>query len=116
MLKQYHRDVFLPRNLEMAVLSTLVKMDGKFHLSRHAAERLKEKGIELPERIPFRACEVVEVTQKDRALYKFLVRFTHDEGRDTCLSLSPKGKVITCWMNERTDQHKTLHKSRYVGG
>lgn len=117
MLRQYHRDVFLPRALEMEVLSTLVRLDGRFHLSRHAEQRAQQKGVRLPERIPFQRAEVVEVTQKrDGSLFKFLVRFTHDEARDAVVSLSPGGKVITCYLNDRADQHGTLDPSSYVQG
>lgn len=115
MFDQYHKDVFLPKELELSALTSIARLGGRFRLTRHAEERAEAKQIRLPERIPFESTEVVEVTRKsDGSLFKFLIRFPHDESRDVCMSLSPCGKVPTCWLNDRTDQHSTLRAVRYV--
>lgn len=116
MVTQYHRDVFLPKTLEMEVLSTLVKLDGRFRLTRHAAERAQGKGITLPKKLPFQKCRVIEVSTMEGRLYKFLIRFTHDEKNDAVVSMNPNGTVITIWKNEKCDQHKTLNADAYTQG
>lgn len=114
-LTQYHRDVYLPGALENRVLTYLVRLNGRYELTRHAAERAQEKGIALPTRIPVQKARVVEVTQLPCGeVYKFLIRFCSGDGcNDICMSLNPHGRVPTVWLNQKGDRHRTLNRSRY---
>jgi hypothetical protein len=112
----YHKDVYLPSELEGRVLRILSGLGGRFVLTKHARERVEEKRIRLPNRIPVPRVEVVEVTRNaDGSIFKFLIRFCAGDGRyDVCMSLSPMGRVPTCWLNEKNDKHRTLKKEQYA--
>lgn len=116
MTTQFHKDVFLPRTLENEVLTALVMIDGRFRLTKHAEERVRAKGINLPEKLPYMECEVVEVTKMQNRIFKFLIRFTHDEDNDAVVSMNPDGTLITAWKNSKRDQHRTLNANPYVRG
>jgi hypothetical protein len=110
-----HREVFLPQRIELECLGVLVRKNGHYELTGHVRDRMLEKGIQLPERIPFQSCTVIEVTLVGRSVSKFLVRFPHEDGvNDLCLSYSTNGRVVTAWLNRRDDLHKTLKSDVYA--
>jgi hypothetical protein len=116
MTTQFHKDVFLPEEIVRQALSLLVQGNGRFELTRHAAERVREKGIRLPSTIPFQRVEVVEVTKVGPRIDKFLIRFCHGDENDVCMSVGANGRVPTCWLNSKTDRHETLNRRQYIGG
>jgi hypothetical protein len=96
MLRKFHRDVYMPRGLEDACLTALVRRGGRFELSRHAQERVREKGVPLPERIPLQQVMLVEVTSASGMVEQFLIRFPSSDTHDVCLSFNPRtGRVVT---------------------
>lgn len=112
---KYHRDIYLPQSLELEALTILVCKNGQYALTEHARERAAEKGVRLPERIPFRECRVVEVTTVRGRIQKFLVRFDHGDGHnDVCVSYTREGRVATCYLNRKNDRHRTLDVRQYA--
>jgi hypothetical protein len=89
----YHVDVFMPDAVYHAAALCLCRLGGTFTLSLHAMDRVREKGIVLPERIPIGVCTIIEVT--GHPLEKFLVRFPMGE-KDIVMALTATGKVTTC--------------------
>lgn len=111
---KYHRQVFLPKPLNDEALSVLVRKNGEYSLSGHARQRMFEKGVTLPQRIPFQRVDVIEVTVENDKLSKFLVRFDSCDGvNDIVLSYTVDGTVLTVYHNRKDDKHFTLDRSQY---
>lgn len=114
MIVKYHKDVYLPPELERKALTILVRYNGRYRLTEHAVRRVIQKRVRLPKRIPFHDVGVVEVTTYDGKVQKFLLRFDHGDGvNDVCLSYAREGNVCTVWLNQKDDHHETLKRRAY---
>lgn len=110
MLPVYHADIYIPEQVYQEAAFALCYTGGKYLLNAHAAERVAEKDIALPESIPIAKCTIIEVT--GNPMRKYLVRFPFG-GRDVVMSLTKAGRVLTVWNNDSTDRHSTLDHSEY---
>jgi hypothetical protein len=81
--------------------------------SRHALDRARERGLRLPRELG--SSEVVEMTLANRGnILKLLVRIPYGSNHYLCLSLTPSGHIITCYLNRVGDEHATLDRTRYL--
>jgi hypothetical protein len=84
--------------------------------TRHASERAVEKAILAPRSIEIQAGEVVEAELLNNKITKLVVRRAMTQDKDLVLVLIPKDRdtwtVVTCWLNDKTDTHRTLKKGR----
>jgi ABC-type sugar transport system ATPase subunit len=84
--------------------------------TKHASERAVEKAIFAPTSIEIQAGEVVEAELSGSRITKLVVRRTMTQDKDLVLVLVPKDSgtwmVVTCWLNDKTDTHRTLKKGR----
>lgn len=84
--------------------------------TRHALERLADKGATRQETLTISPGDVVEIEISYAQLSKLVVRQRQCSEWDRVMVLVPDTntgwKVITCWLNHHTDNHKTLNKSR----
>ena len=113
----YHADIYLP---------PVPLPRGQFALtySKHAeqeARRDRYGYITLPAYLDTRIAKVVEVEIENGVALKIVYRFAFDASRDIILVVMPpahKGRghlfVKTVWLNERSDNHKTLRSDRYA--
>lgn len=103
-MKMYHIDLhwpsFVPKQLE-----------GIFIPTRHALDRAKEKGIELPKYIKGSCFEVGLIGD---GIQKIAIRCRYSDTHDLCLVLSRDASLITCWLNHVSDTHRTLDTSKYM--
>jgi hypothetical protein len=107
----YHVDVYMPDTVYYSAVNVLCESGGRYRLSRHARERMVQKNVSLPERIPVGSCSIIEVTGIPMA--KMLLRFTFG-GKDVVMGLSKEGVVTTLYWNQCHDVHTTLDRSKYV--
>ena len=109
----YHASIRLPK-IPMPV--------GRAYLyyTRHALNAARDDSIrdyELPKFIDLRYAKVIEVGVEENMLVKVLYRVAFDGDFDLCLVVVPGGakwRVISLWLNEVNDNHRTLDHSRYV--
>ena len=84
--------------------------------TKHALDRLSAKGANRLDTLTIQPGDVVEVEISYAQLSKIVVRQRQCANWDRVMVLVPEGssqwKVITCWLNHRTDTHKTLNKAR----
>jgi hypothetical protein len=97
-------------------LKALVYPRKKINVSRHASERAAQKHIVIPAFIQINAGEIVEAEFTDATISKIVVRRSATATHDLVLVLIPNPKnvwfAVTCWLNEKTDKHKTLNIKR----
>jgi hypothetical protein len=84
--------------------------------TRHAIERLSAKGANRLDTLTIQPGDVVEVEISYAQLSKIVVRQRQCNQWDRVMVLVPghgaEWKVITCWLNHHTDNHKTLNRAR----
>jgi hypothetical protein len=79
----------------------------------HAQRQAYVRGIELPRSIQWQGIvEVADPGTKDETV---LLRLPYDERDDLCLVIiRRRGFVKTAYLNERSDTHETLDRSKYA--
>jgi len=108
----YHRDIGFPKTLVIPEVTV------SLGYTRHAQERKNEsyKLMVVPTVVKIQPSNVVEAHTDDNInITKVLVRINYNKTQDMLLVLQPileKGlaKVITLWVNNKRDVHKTLKK------
>lgn len=107
----YHRDVHLPFRLSWAAMLNYSRH------ARHEATRDRYGALNLPRTLSTAEADVIEVEVQNGKPHKAVLRMPHDEQRDIVLVvLLDRALVKTVWCNLRTDAHKTLDTSKYIGG
>lgn len=116
----YHRQVFWKKEFDVES-AKLIKTANRF--SRH----LKEYFDDTTERRQFDAKSIMSVIEKLKTfdnvrafevetdghyLIKCVVRITFNKQKDICIVFR-KGLVVTAWLCNRDDNHKTLDRCKY---
>ena len=110
----YHPEVFIPDSFVMPTERVTLKWS---HHARFAARDDRYGRIPTFETLPLCRFSLVELGMSDGKVSKIVVRGRYDGVRDVVFVLVPGPKhyfVKTVWFNLRTDQHKTLNRSRYA--
>lgn len=104
----YHVDVGLPKLTFGAVLGLVP--------SQHALFRAAELRIpEVPRMFSPASSKVIEVEIRAGKVVKLLARKTLDETRDLCYVFLTETKLVkTVWINQKSDTHTTLDRTRFV--
>lgn len=100
----HHIDVNWPTNIPREFTNVTAMP------TRHALERSREKNIQLSARYTGTAFECEVVNGK---LVKIALRCKYSNTHDLCVVISPRGLLITCWLNAVDDNHRTLNRSKY---
>lgn len=108
----FHKDVFVPAALANYVASFNIYLKYSKHCLEREYIRFKPSNISLKNFVEIEA-------EKPLRILKVVVREHYDEYDDLVLVIIPDlnykiGFVKTVWLNEKTDTHKTLNRSRYV--
>ncbi len=110
MEKLYHKDIGFPDfNIKKATL--------KVQYTRHAlrAARNDRYGdITLPKTVKLTMDNIVEIGLVGQSITKVVTRQKHCNRFDLVVVLStPSLRVRTVWLNEISDKHNSLDKSKY---
>lgn len=111
----FHVDLGFPRNV--------IWPEGTYdlHYGNHArqaarADRYGDVTDLLPDELNTRQAKVVEAEIVGRRVIKIVYRIRLDSTRDLCLVVNSHQNpffVRTVWVNESTDRHRSLDKTRY---
>ena len=69
--------------------------------------------INLPKTLNLANFKPIEIEVINGLITKTLFRGTLDATRDLCIVLDRTGFVKTCWVNLKTDLHRTLDRTKY---
>ena len=121
-----HKEVCLPRIVINASLN--LQKQAKNRYSKHLlVDRLEnvdykhnycdkdlQKAIDTIRNNPVEPFEV-GLTKIDGRWFveKCCVRISYDNLVDICLVIGSDGTIITAWLNDKTDTHRTLKRDRY---
>lgn len=111
----YHKEIGFPKTL------FIPQMCLKLEYTKHATERTAKTSIPItkPESALILMKDIVEVETKDDInVTKIVLRTKYNNIYDLVLVLQPNystgyARVITLWLNDFRDTHKTLNKSLY---
>jgi len=109
----YHRNVFVPSRVQEQLPT------GEFELqfSRHCQEEANDRYgvINLPKKLNTRYALPFEFEVNEKGdLTKIVYKMHYNERYYLILVVVPhEWFVKTCWLNCKTDNHRTLDKSRY---
>lgn len=84
--------------------------------AREEAMKDRYGDITLPRAISFTegGLKIIEMEIQGQSVTKLVVRMSYDADKDITIVFNPAdGFVRTVWLNEKTDTHKTLDKSKY---
>lgn len=110
----YHADIFIPEWFTMP--TERVRLEWSQH-ARKAAWEERYGRIPTFQTIPLSQFSLIELGVRDGAVSKIVVRGHYDSARDVIFVLCPEDThyfVKTVWMNLRSDEHKSLDRSRYA--
>ena len=107
----YHKNIFMP---ELKLTDVPVKLSYTLHaIEASKTDRYGE--IVLPDSINPSLCEIVEIEVKDNKLVKMVLRSKYSQKFDLVLVVVPDcQRVKTVWLNEVSDKHQNLERSKYI--
>lgn len=111
----YHKEIGFPEDINMPPgFSPVVDLKYGSH-AREEAMADKYGQMKLPHRVDVRKGEIFEVGVVNNTVTKLVARFSYDQTRDIIIVISTRdGFVRTVWFNLKSDQHKTLDRSKYA--
>lgn len=113
---RYHKKIGFPKSIFIPdEISVSLK------LSKHAKHKAKQKHLTFTGRGTIEKIDIIEISSLDnKTINKIVVRIPANWKKNKDLifvvELLPhtfKGKLITFWLNDKKDRHKTLDKSKY---
>ena len=116
----YHKQVFWKKEFDVES-AKLIKTVNRFskHLEEYFADESERRQfdatsiIKIVERLKtFDNIKAFEVETDGHELTKCVVRVGFNGKKDICLVFR-KGLVVTAWLCNKDDNHKTLDKSKY---
>ena len=117
MNKLFHRDVWFPGRIKRQLNQlTGTRALEYSHHARNACFDDRYGNIPILSFVNLDQLNVFEVEEDNKKIVKFVGRISLQDGRDIVMAIHPdKGSLFvrTCWINENTDQHKTLRKNHY---
>lgn len=112
----YHKDVGFPAGVSFPKGIYPVRYTN--HAMQEArGDRYGDVSGLLPYYLDMGKAEVIEAEMSGRLVVKLLVRVQLPGNLDACLALDINARVWaakTVYVNERTDRHRTLNRSRYA--
>lgn len=79
-----------------------------------ASENDRYGNINLPTFLDTEKADLVEIEVNDGIMVKGVYRTYYDNKYDLIIVMTHDRKVKTVWLNDRTDKHSTLDKSKYT--
>lgn len=106
--KIYNAQTGFPFQVRLPLAITL-------HPTKHAiqaAQTDRYGRIEIPEYISTEGVQLVEIEMKDDRIMKVVLRKSYSAEFDVVFVVVDHGILLTCWLNCKSDTHRTLNKSR----
>lgn len=113
----FHAEVWMPESL-IAQACKAVRLFFTRH-AQHACRTDRYGYIIPPTQIAPQRAQVVEVEAANGKVNKVVARLPYNQQFDIVVVYMPEqetGIVKTLWLNEKSDRHSTLNRSKYVRG
>jgi hypothetical protein len=110
----YHSEIYMPEIAQRVAFAALVRPTPH---ARHAATSDRYGAFALPTVVDTRTGNLIEADVTNNVVTKVVFRFGYDAHRDIVLVIDPRPSMpvlITAWLNEKDDDHRTLDRSKYA--
>ena len=111
----YHNEVHWPRRVRSQLPNGIKTVVYSNH-AVHESKRDRYGHVQLPQSVDLSQAFIFEAEEFSGKIVKVVFRYPLNDGRDIVMAAIPDKSQLyikTVWMNETTDNHKTLDKSRY---
>lgn len=131
-MKEYllHKDIFMPQQVKDATKNmqkSLVANSFSSHLYDHLLNKDRKhnyteedinKAVEKMTKNPIEPFEVklVEANWGKLRIVKYCVRMNLNDTTDIVIVIGNKQNVVTAWLNNKNDTHRTLDRNKYYRG
>lgn len=109
----YHKDIYIPKQIQSIPFQKV-----SLRFSNHAilgAKSDRYGQIELWDCICFSGNDIIEAEVIENRLIKIVVRVFYNNRFDVCYVICPENLIVkTVWLNDRSDCHSTLNRSKYA--
>ena len=119
-MKRYHKKVYFPFGSRTALRKFTDKLNAiQWQYTSHALDNLKYRAIDKRNLLLFikslilDCSDVFEFYAIDNQIVKACYRIYYNEDIDIILVLSNNKKIITIYLNEKSDLHYTLNEAQY---
>lgn len=120
-MKRYHKKIYFPSQYDSQLkeLTTQFNSTRIFNKSNHAIYQLKTRFDFLnilqflKDMVYFKQGNIFEYYIKNDNIAKICYKIRYNEGQDLIIVLSDKKSIITLYINNKGDNHKTLKKELY---
>jgi len=107
----YHKDIYMPK---LNVADKDIQLDYTYH-AIYASETDKYEKISLPSKVNVSKGEIIEIEIVDNKLIKLVVGVPYNSKYNLFLVIVQDcARVKTVWLNEISDKHITLDRSKYI--
>lgn len=111
--KLYHSEVWFPQWLQNKLALGRIENLKYSNHARNEAKSDRYGNFQLPASINVNDGYTFEVEAQGKNLVKLAIRFSMNDKVDMTLVVLTDGTVKTVWLNQKTDIHRTLDRSRY---
>jgi hypothetical protein len=110
----YHKDIGFPDDINLPQgFNPVMELSYGSHARKESMQD-KYGEMKLPSRIDVRKGDTIEIGVTGKTVTKMVIRFSYDSERDLIMVIIPSSHFVkTVWFNLKTDQHKTLDRSKY---
>ena len=120
-MKRYHKIIYFPSQYdnELKRITDSFNNNKKFNHTNHAFFNLKNRFdyhsiLEfLANKITFKIEDIFEYYIEDDKIIKLCYKMPYNEGQDLIIVLSDKKAIVTLYINNKGDNHKTLKNELY---
>lgn len=107
-MKRYHTKYGFPDTVQ------LPKGRIDFTVSPHAKRMSEKRGLTIPDTLYIIPSDIIEVKLKNDQIHRILIRQGYNDKEDICAVLNTDYRLITAWLIDKEDTHKTLNKNNYT--
>ena len=119
-MNRYHKTIYFPKEHDIKLYQindklNWIKCYGK---TTHSIDRLKERAdfitaLKFINNMTLRKTDIFEYYIENGNVEKVCYRISYNNYEDIIIVLSKKKAIITAWINNKNDSHKTLDKTLY---
>lgn len=110
---RFHRDVWWPNFIKMPHMIKLTGLIATEHVKEQVQKRCPQIR-QIPKAISVAREEIVECTIKGGKCIAILFRKTFNSEYDIIYIVNPSNRrIVTVWLNRKTDKHSTLKRELY---
>jgi hypothetical protein len=118
-MERYHKEIGFKHVKELMEATSKLNSEGVWKFTNHGLEKALNRVNSakiwrfLPQ-IQLSFADIFEYYAEESNILKVCYRVAFTALQDLCLVVTPDKTIITCYLNDKGDNHKGLNKKLYV--